>query len=207
MFTVITSEIRWFIPGNVPEMVAAWFDAQGGNMISEPDRTDTYLVLPKTNNVGIKVRQGRVEIKKLIRNFGETKISTNLSGYREMWQKWSFDVDPAGNLPLSFNLGTSQWSGISKKRKLFRFAIEINKLIPLQSESPFPENGAHIELAEISINSNNWWTFGVEAFGHENQLENHLQLMLDQGIKHPEFDVFLKKTSMSYPGWLSKLPG
>ena len=204
MFTVITSEIRWFLEGTLPGEVATWFGKLGKKLINETERTDTYLVLPDTNKVGIKVREGRVEIKKMIDLPDEIRINENIAGQSEIWQKWSFATRQSGNLPLSFILEPSQWINIRKSRSLYRFAIEAGELKPHKASTPIPENGAHIELAEISIKGNPWWSLGVEAFGNHKQLKENLGLISNQVINNFDHDHFAMQTSKSYPEWLTR---
>ena len=203
MFTVITSEIRWFLEGKLPVEVERWFGDLGKQVITEPDRTDTYLILPETREAGIKVRQGRVEIKKLLGEKGIIETGKNVGGKNERWQKWSFDVEQSGKLPVSFMLKSLNWIAVKKKRKLHRFEVKGDRLHPLEANDSFPANGAHIELAHVTLANNPWWTLGLEAFGNESNIETNLKLLAETLLSNCPFGYFKEGQSVSYPEWLA----
>jgi hypothetical protein len=78
-------EVRWFWPGHAQwEVLLAWFTRKGRlplvaetrQNVSQPDvgrlvkqerpHTDDYLLLPNCETVGVKQRQGRLEVKALV---------------------------------------------------------------------------------------------------------------------------------------------
>jgi hypothetical protein len=80
-----SDEIRWFWPvHDQSEVLLAWFTRQGRlplvaetrQYVSQPDagpfakqerpRTDEYLLLPNCQTVGVKQREGRLEVKALV---------------------------------------------------------------------------------------------------------------------------------------------
>jgi len=204
MFTVKTAEIRWFFKGNLPWDALKWFEKACSNFTSENERTDTYLVLPDTHDVGIKVRQGRVEIKKLIREPGKFIINKILTGKKEIWGKWSFPIQNPGNLPLTFLLEPSQWISVVKTRKLSRFAVEQNSLKPINGSDPYPGNGVHLELTELELFGVSWWTLGAESYGNENLIEANLDLLLKAFFDTCPVENFDVTSSMGYPAWLAR---
>ena len=62
MFTITSAEIRWFIKGQIPSSVFDWFNGLNENYVNQPERTDYYLVLKSDDALGIKLREGKVEI-------------------------------------------------------------------------------------------------------------------------------------------------
>jgi hypothetical protein len=80
-----SAEIRWFWPGHAQwEVLLAWFTRQGRlplvaetrQNVSQPDvgrlvkqerpHTDDYRLLPNCQTVGVKQREGRLEVKALV---------------------------------------------------------------------------------------------------------------------------------------------
>ncbi|HEV7862505.1 MAG TPA: hypothetical protein VGR20_07380, partial [Acidimicrobiia bacterium] len=57
-----TAELRWFFRGPPPGPVVAWFERAAD---PPQTRSDSYLVLPGTDALGLKVRGGttRFELK------------------------------------------------------------------------------------------------------------------------------------------------
>ncbi|NIV28827.1 MAG: hypothetical protein GWN58_04720, partial [Anaerolineae bacterium] len=58
-----TLEARWFMRGSIPHEVREWFARGEPAPIHEPPRMDHYLRLQRSNALGIKLREGRLEIK------------------------------------------------------------------------------------------------------------------------------------------------
>ncbi|MGL4619835.1 MAG: hypothetical protein ACRCZS_12370, partial [Chroococcidiopsis sp.] len=58
-------ELRWFISGELPLEVSSWFeqDKLGGQLQAPETREDVYLYVPECEYMGLKLRQGRLEIK------------------------------------------------------------------------------------------------------------------------------------------------
>jgi hypothetical protein len=83
-----TEEMRWFVPGRAPRDVRAAFT---GNV---QERTDRYLSHPLAANIGIKIRQGKIEVKHPIRQGGWRVPWRN--GWIEKWCKWSFPLEHQG---------------------------------------------------------------------------------------------------------------
>ena len=62
---LISNELRWFYPGNLPENIQLWFQQ---NCLLDPlkspeAREDVYLYSPGCDYLGIKLRQRRLEVK------------------------------------------------------------------------------------------------------------------------------------------------
>ncbi len=60
-----SSEARWFISGSLPDEVLRWFKA-GQALDSEGVQVQEYLVFPDCQSVGVKLREGRFEIKAIL---------------------------------------------------------------------------------------------------------------------------------------------
>ena len=52
----ITTEIRWFVLGQIPTVIDEWFDNCPGDWLTQPTRTDSYLRLRESKSLGIKLR-------------------------------------------------------------------------------------------------------------------------------------------------------
>ncbi len=62
---LLSNELRWFYPGKLPENIQLWFQQ---NCLIDPlkspeEREDVYLYSPGCDYLGIKLRQGRLEVK------------------------------------------------------------------------------------------------------------------------------------------------
>ena len=58
-----TTEVRWFRRGSIPQSVRQWFSTLGRQPEFQPPRLDYYLRLLDGDALGIKIREGKVEVK------------------------------------------------------------------------------------------------------------------------------------------------
>jgi hypothetical protein len=61
---LVFREVRWFLTGPVSSQARTWFDGLPGENVKQSyPRQDIYLVIPNRDDLGLKVREGRLEIK------------------------------------------------------------------------------------------------------------------------------------------------
>ena len=69
-----TTEIRWFFAGDVPAAVGAWFGRAVPAAEPPAARRDYYLQqAERRDDLGVKLREGRVEVKHLTGACGELR--------------------------------------------------------------------------------------------------------------------------------------
>ncbi len=132
-----TREARWFAAGAPPTALLRWFEA-GGVVRSEPIRTDRYLRLDGVHGVGVKHRAGRLEIKARREGPAGTVVWADRPAPLEAWLKWSAPLAALAHdavAPVD----------VAKRRRLLEC------------------DGVQVELAELALMGNRWWTFGLEA--------------------------------------------
>ena len=100
-----TLEVRWFFPGPLAETgagVKSWFRSRP--RYDRPDepapiawdpappawRQDRYLLIPDQDDMGIKWREGRLEIKAREAALDFTRFAPAIEGVCERWLKWSY---------------------------------------------------------------------------------------------------------------------
>ena len=66
-----TAEVRWFYEGAVSPEVLEWFEQGELTPEEQPYRVDYYLRLSDRDSLGIKLREGRIEVKQRHRQHGE----------------------------------------------------------------------------------------------------------------------------------------
>jgi hypothetical protein len=81
-----TLEIRWFFSGSIPHDFNHWFTSLGESR-SVDARVDHYLA-GTGPLLGIKVREGSLEIKQRQQHHGRQDFAPALSGMVESWTKW-----------------------------------------------------------------------------------------------------------------------
>jgi hypothetical protein len=93
MFGVFpTAEVRWFGPGAIPPAIRNWFRSGERQPLAEPVRVDHYLCLPGIDALGVKIRQGRIEIKQRTSQQGIVQFQERIAGLVEHWLKWSLEL-------------------------------------------------------------------------------------------------------------------
>ncbi len=201
-------ELRWFFRQHLPAAVKDWFC--GSKLCKEETpRTDAYLVFPGSNEVGVKVRDGRkFEIKARTRRPEPFSLATGASvGWQDAWVKWSHeDVDVARRLG-TLQGSTEDWLPVAKNRWLRKFRIDDTGQIEEIDADTKVDRGCKAEVAEVNVRGSYWWTIAFESFGEGSrvadleQVARHFFKMLPHGLALTERD------SMAYPEWLSRIAG
>jgi hypothetical protein len=222
-----SAEIRWFLPPTIDgEYVLNWFlgieNIKSNNVFEErllkhlPNnikkedlRTDEYLVIPLCTAVGIKKRQGKLEVKAQI-GIEETSKNESVEGKLNYWSKWSFQPSESIKNSMKDDLDLcGDWLKINKIRYLLKLARSKDGIIEISPEE-WPESGCQVELTEIwkEGETQKWTTFGFEAFGgsFEDLKENLIDAILFFLSKRKKpVILFSQENSMSYPEWVLKL--
>jgi hypothetical protein len=194
---LITCEMRWFFEGGLPSAAERWFAA--GRPRAEPWREDRYLILPGVADMGIKAREGKLEIKGRTAVLGTHTIAPEIEGIAERWCKWSYDTALAERL-----CGPSMQESIAvgKQRVQRHFLLE-----PTAQEMPErgpDRRGFSLELTRIRLAEDAYWSLGVEAAPDDPTLLVDLLRALRDVLQG--FPLALPQArSRSYPGWLLDL--
>jgi hypothetical protein len=221
-----SAEIRWFWPGHAQwEVLLAWFTREGrlplvedaGNIApnsvppafvkQERPRTDDYLLLSNCQTVGVKQREGRLEVKALV-DGPQLLAQGNVSGQIDQWVKWSLQPSAEIALPLTADLQQSgRWLSVTKRRYTQKVALVGGKLTAVSPDT-FPATGCSIELTLVDVAAHNgrWLTFGFEAFGEADRSRLLHRAMTHFFTLHgPPPLALMTRNSLSYPAWLAQL--
>ena len=132
-----TLEVRWFYQGRIPEDIRKWFARSDPAPTCEPARTDYYLCLPKSNDLGIKLREGRIEIKQRVHQYGSVQFHRQATGLIEHWHKWSLPLAMTQTGLEEILVPESSWTGVRKERLLRGYRCDDASPAALARES-FP---------------------------------------------------------------------
>jgi hypothetical protein len=189
-------EVRWILPGRLETAVAGWFARFPAGVES---REDIYLVDPPLRGLSVKLRQGRaLEVKVYRGSPGILEVAGRTRGRLESWDKWSFPYDPPGG-------GGSNLPGWRPVRKLIRRFSAASGQTGTHVRGRGEEPGCEVELTEVRVGGQAWWTLGFEATGPASLLRSELQATaarlfaqaLPGGVKLGTDD------SQSYAQWLA----
>ncbi len=194
-----TIEVRWFQQGQIPPEVWAWFGRIGPLPEEQPIRVDHYLHLPDKDSLGIKLREGRLEIKQRQRQVGVVRFHERVAGLVEQWRKWSF--------PLAHNEPTvpgpdDAWIAVEKRRRLRRYQLIDGKHVETVAVATDAAQGCELELSRIKAADQQWWSLCFEAFGDEAALQENLRQVVSHVLAAREPPVLKANASCGYPVWL-----
>jgi hypothetical protein len=195
-------EVRWIFPGQLETAAAGWFGRFPAGVES---REDTYLLHPQLRGLSVKVRAGgALEVKVYHGSPGILAVTSRARGRMEWWQKWSFPV----TLLSQGSDDPACWRPVRKRRRISRFSLAGGQLVG-RVPGPGQEPWCEVELAEVRMRGQDWWSLGFEATGPAHLLRGELEataaLMFAQplpGSLEPSLDA-----SRSYAEWLGQRSG
>jgi hypothetical protein len=206
---LFTTEIRWFIPGILSKEALSWFNA-GHRLETAIVQVHEYLLFPGCDTVGVKFREGRLEIKAKVGVPQPLSLEKDIQGQREQWIKWSL---PTKEFPMFGPTlrQSGQWLTVRKERNQRIFSSEAGNLQEVSTGS-FPVTGCNIELTRIEVEADpsTWFTLAFEAYGPPSVtaeiLEEGVRFFFKKRKRAPGINLN-KANSFSYPTWLMNLGG
>ena len=204
---LLTLEVRWFHPGMMPPEVLAWFGQDGLGPVSADTRIDQYLQLFDTDSLGIKVREGRLEIKQRQGRPGHAVLRRHVAGWAERWCKWSFALNTTHGQLAEPLLSPSAWIAVHKTRRMRRYELLADGTVRPTPAGIYPEQGCNWEITQVSVRGRDAWTVGLEAFGRREGLRRSLSYAADRIVGLGSHTVLCHECSFGYPSWLIQVMG
>ncbi len=214
-----SAEIRWFFPGTPDAAVDAWV-RQGGLAKDMPERTDRYLVLPGCTTVGIKIREGRFEIKARTGSREAASYGPDVSGYRDSWVKWSRVVDGMDHLADQAS-DEERWAYVRKRRTLRLLSLEGGVPEDAEPGKWLQGGGCQVERSKLAVivrsaqdepptdrdwqSATRWWSVSLEAFGEPGSELSNLDTAAAYVFRDGPPVALAEQASMAYPRWLNGL--
>jgi hypothetical protein len=197
-----TVEMRWFYEGEIPASMWAWFRSDMQHTDVQPAREDCYLSLPDCDSLGIKLRQGRIELKQHCQEYGAVRVHERIAGVPQLWRKWSFLLADSHLMPAGVPGQPPGWIPVRKERALRTYRVAGEGTVTALPPGEFPPRGCHLELTELRVQARMWWTFGLEASGEETTLHSDLLLVARKTLAVGDPPSFAPGDCSSYPRWL-----
>lgn len=211
-----SAEIRWFfpldapprpgLPPQPPAAVLAWFRGGFNNLTWPPQsRTDRYLLLPGCATTGVKLREGRFEVKVLCGTAEPLVLPHGISGVAVRWVKWSYGGEAARPWATALSRETTGGLNVTKwrlQRAFDRTGAEVVEV----TENSLLMSANTVELTAVHAQNRFWWTLGLEALGVPEKLEEHFQRLSGYffGQANPPL-VLDERHSYAYPTWIDTL--
>ncbi len=200
-----SAELRWFSRGTLPTEISRWFELDDfGDRLAPPEeREDLYLYSEGCDYLGIKLRQGRLEVKWRQAELGSVIFGDRVEGKAEKWGKWLCEDPTAKSFQPATVVGEKAWVGIKKVRSHRQYQVLPDKsLIAVPVAEPI-DQGCTVELTELSVGGKAWWSLAFEAFGKDDCLMLHLQTVASYVFKTDSGPKLAVEDSYAYPSWLS----
>jgi hypothetical protein len=216
-----TLEVRWFFAGPLEASgpgMEYWFRTRarfggGGRppaLAWEPAppawRQDRYLLVPGHGDMGIKWREGRLEIKGREAALGRQMLAPGVEGMCERWLKWSYASTPIERCFLGlFGHPGADGVVLVEKRRLQRCirldaagAVEVGCAVPRR-------RGVNVELAQTRVAgsaSEAHWSLGFEASPADPSTSEGFAAIVAGFLEGCPALPLTADRSMSYPHWL-----
>jgi hypothetical protein len=195
--------VRWFYEGSLPPAVLEWFQRDEPEPEVQPRRLDYYFHIAGVDSLGIKLREGRIELKQRELQWPNTALHKRVHGVLEQWCKWGFGLaDPVTSLAAT-GVPASVWIGVEKKRIVRRYDVSGN-CVRAAGGGEYPGRGCVWELTEIGISGRPWWSLGLEAYGGE-EVREDLVRVAQHLLVDGEPPTLRAEDSFSYPELLEML--
>lgn len=184
-------ELRWFYPGNLPQEVSTWFKANNlGQLLAPEQREDIYLfVAPDCDYMGVKLRQGRLEVKWRRAELGTISFGNLVEGKLEKWGKWFCEDSTGESFKPQGVVTKSEWIRVKKVRQ------------------QRTQRDCSVEITRLDINGNNWWSLAFEAVGEDSAASANLQAVGSNIFQNYAYHQLQVQDSFAYPSWLTRSLG
>jgi hypothetical protein len=196
-----TIEVRWFYPGELPAAVSNWFETVGVRLENIDTRSDFYLQ-SSSPDVGVKLRQGNLEVKYRQQELGQFAIDGMANSRIEQWSKWICVDDAAGLSPTKL-ADKPGWLKVDKIRDRRLYRVEFGDPILLNQIATPTVDIASIELTQLQVRSQAWWTVACEYFGSDLDLDRQFLPLVKTLCAGSSLAAHQAQISCGYPQWLA----
>jgi hypothetical protein len=216
-----TLEVRWFCPGPLAEqgsVLEEWFRSRSkhdsgsapASMAWAPAppawRQDRYLVVPGHDDMGIKWREGRLEIKAREGALGDRVFAPGIEGRCERWLKWSYAGAAIERRfgGLFRDRAAHGVITVEKQRLQRHLRLDPSGVVVEVGPGDQRERGIDVELAQVHVAGTSralHWSLAFEAFPSDAPSERFVQVVGCFLEGCPALPLSAER-SMSYPRWL-----
>jgi hypothetical protein len=178
-----TVETRWFFRGPLPGGAHAWLEAAAPDgVVAEPARTDRYLRLPGVDCLGVKLREGRVELKRRLETCPAASGETHPPS---RWRKYGWATAEDGAFAPEADcvrVRKERWQGL------------------------WHAGGAAcaLELSALEAAGAPWWGMCFEATGGAGEALVLLRRVREQAFAAEGAPDLAAGQCLSYPAWLNR---
>jgi len=213
-----TREVRWFFEATAKQhkFLKHWFE-EVAPVSKQPDvgppvwkgrlgdQPDVYLLLPGSEDMGIKWREDQLQIKGRVCTASSRVFCGRHRGNVERWIKWSFADMPSAYKQLFLTGGESGLltASVEKTRALRKVRLDTITGEPQEIDSnSLMERGMGFELTHLQVAGQVWCSLAFEAFPDDSAMDADFTGVVEiflSGLTEIDLDL---EHSLSYPAWL-----
>ncbi|RPD42782.1 hypothetical protein [Chitinophaga barathri] len=192
-----SGELRWFFT-QPDETIETFFQSHGKSLSAAASRTDQYLSIPGRDDMSIKIREGKMEIKKRTGIPVPVHPGAHASGFLEDWEKYMFRLQD-DKIPVN---GSGYWLAVKKDRIGLKFSPNGQGEWAVLDIKEKTTTGCQAEYTRLIINGRESYTFALEWFGMKGKQPmppalNMLFQNLFLDIQHScGYNAYLNKVAM-----------
>jgi hypothetical protein len=215
-------EVRWFFDGTVNQHqpLKSWFETTTpiqkigdvGPPVWEPrrdDQPDVYLLVPGSDDMGIKWREGEFQIKGRLCSLGTQVFCGRHYGKVERWMKWSYKKMPESYQQLFEEKAKGLViASVCKTRALRKVRLDTftGKAEEVHAKK-FVDRGLGFELTDIQFAGKQYCSMAFEAFPNDSAMDVAFTRAVEAFLDTLTEVHLSAAGSVSYPAWLASMVG
>jgi hypothetical protein len=214
-------EVRWFFDGTATqhESLKRWFETimpipqrpGVGPLVWQgrlDDQPDVYLLVPGSDDMGIKWREGELQMKGRASSLGTQVFCGRHQGVVERWIKWSYAHMPAAYHRL---FTAEQESGlvtaaVRKMRALRKVRLDMltGQMQEVDAQTGV-DRGLGIELTNLEVAGKAYCSLAFEAFPDDSAMGAAFTEVVEAFLDGLTAVALTAAHSRSYPAFLSSI--
>jgi hypothetical protein len=218
-----SQEVRWFFQGAIEQHQAlrSWVEESdpidGEVDVARPTwkvrlggKPDVYLLVPGHADMGIKWREGQLQIKGLQSPLGTQLFSGRREGRVERWIKWSYEGEPIKQAFAHWfrepGFAGPRIIEVFKTRCLRKARIDpqTGQAKEVNAEEHI-ERGCALEVAELRVGADLYCSVAFEAFPDDSAMHADFTSFVNCFLQKLPDVALSESNSMGYPAWLDTI--
>ena len=189
---LLSMEVRWFISERAPIILP--LSIGSGHKPQRELQRDQYILLPEASTVSAKLRNGQLELKYLVQEYGIITPSSRISGRASFWRKLSISW-PQSSPP--HNVLT-----LNKERWIYSFGVDDKGNSYPAVFSDLPRINFNVELCRLKVNNQDWQSICVACYGERGKLPQCFEIAC-RLLNRENIGVLRLEQSFDFPQWLT----
>jgi hypothetical protein len=169
------------------------------------DQPDVYLLVPGSDDMGIKWREGELQIKGRVSSLGTQVFCGRHQGEVERWIKWSYANTPASYQRLFVAGKETGLVTVSVRKTRALRKVRLDTLTGKAQEvdaKTFVDRGLGFELTDLEVAGKAYCSLAFEAFPNDSAIDAAFTEAVDTFVDGLTAFDLTAAHSQSYPAFL-----